>query len=63
VKSKVLAISCSVLLLGCSDRSGLDEANKKNEELQVKIVDLHTEISHLRRTNAELNAQLQARRQ
>jgi outer membrane murein-binding lipoprotein Lpp len=63
VKLKILAIFCAVVLLGCSDGSGREEANKKIEELQVKIVDLQTEISHLRRTNAELNAQLQARRQ
>jgi hypothetical protein len=63
VKSKILAIICAFVVLGCSDRSGLEEANKKIEELQVKIVDLQTEISHLRRTNAELNAQLQGRRQ
>jgi predicted nucleic acid-binding Zn-ribbon protein len=63
VKSKGLVMVCAVALLGCTDRSGLEEANKKIEELQVKIVDLQTEISHLRKTNAELNSQLLARRQ
>jgi hypothetical protein len=62
VKSKLLAIISSVVLLACTEKSGLDEANKKIEELQVKIVDLQTEISHLRRTNAELSAQPQAQR-
>jgi len=63
VKSKFLVMFSAVALLGCTDRSGLEEANKKIEELQVKVVDLQTEISHLRKTNAELNSQLQARRQ
>ena len=62
MKSRLLAICSCIALLACTEKSGLDGVNKNIEELQVKIVDLQTEISHLRRTNAELNAQLQAQR-
>ncbi len=58
MKSKLLVIVSSALLLACTERPGFEEASKKIEELQVKIVDLQTENSHLRKTNAELNSQL-----
>ena len=62
MKAKHLAILCTVVLAACTGQSGLDEANTKIAELQVKVVDLQTEISHLRKTNAELNSQLQKQR-
>jgi hypothetical protein len=58
VKSKLVVIFSSVVLLSCTEKSDLEEARGKIEELQVRIADLQTEISHLRKTNAELNAQL-----
>jgi hypothetical protein len=62
VKSKLLVIVSSAVLLACTEKSGLEEANRKIEELQMKIVDLQTEMSHIRKTNAELNALLQRQR-
>lgn len=58
MKSKLLVVFSSVVLLACTEKSDLEASNRKVEELQVKIVDLQTEISHLRKTNAELNSQL-----
>ena len=62
VKAKHLAILSTVVLAACTGQSDLNEANTKIAELQVKVVDLQTEISHLRKTNAELNSQLQKQR-
>ena len=62
MKAKHLAILSAVVLAACTGQSDLDEANTKIAELQVKVVDLQTEISHLRKTNAELNSQLQKQR-
>ena len=57
MKSKLLVVFSSVVSLACTEKSDLEASNRKVEELQVKIVDLQTEISHLRKTNAELNSQ------
>ncbi len=62
MKAKFLAIFSSVVVLACAEKPDLEEANRKIEELQVKIVELQTENSHIRKTNAELNSQLQGRR-